>query len=624
MDNRSVANDYHEQIYSYLYPHFNDQLSPRVHTPAVDMRTFLQTRAQEHADLGAKILLDVYEPVFSMSRRRKLSEMTVEQLEDMTKFMRALAHVGRAQRTIRMEGQEILAGYVERTIARTANQTFQKRFAPVAPVKKLGPRESGLHTAYKKVAEVAAPIEAGLQRVEYICRRLDGFKDGGMAAKWIYGRAVEAAQLAEKLHKNLLRTRYKGIWDNYQTATGGSLKNRMSDVIGTVHGEQVAREKAILMYLHLQGDDNAELLLRGLNKDAATPIDRGQLNTQLKDILDAHDLKLADDILDLMDETFPMLAKVHENLTGLTLQKVRGRYMPMRQAKDTKRYGDTSESFIGVILDSAHRNTVKEVQRHLLKTRHGGLTELDLSFGGITQHLHDVVHVSSHAEFLHDVNKIISRPSFKRMMDDNVGYHVRKELDNWLTDLARPPHTEVPALSQIRQNVTMMTLGLKVLTAAKQPLAAITAMAKVPPARLAQGFATIVKRGFNNDDIMKLSQELPMRWNNRIRECAEAIAVYDPFHSNGIQASPKLREAFMYFSNWMDQVTAETVWRGAYSEGLEKYAKQGDIIFDPFAGSGTFLVSAQNLGFEYIGCELDKEYFEIAQERLGYVKQRLF
>jgi len=57
---------------------------------------------------------------------------------------------------------------------------------------------------------------------------------------------------------------------------------------------------------------------------------------------------------------------------------------------------------------------------------------------------------------------------------------------------------------------------------------------------------------------------------------------------------------------------------------LEKYAKQGDIIFDPFAGSGTFLVSAQNLGFEYIGCELDKEYFEIAQERLGYVKQRLF
>ena len=57
---------------------------------------------------------------------------------------------------------------------------------------------------------------------------------------------------------------------------------------------------------------------------------------------------------------------------------------------------------------------------------------------------------------------------------------------------------------------------------------------------------------------------------------------------------------------------------------LEKYAKEGDIIFDPFLGSGTFAVAAQNLGFDYIGCELDKDYFEIAQERLGYVKQRLF
>ena len=57
---------------------------------------------------------------------------------------------------------------------------------------------------------------------------------------------------------------------------------------------------------------------------------------------------------------------------------------------------------------------------------------------------------------------------------------------------------------------------------------------------------------------------------------------------------------------------------------LKDYAKESDIIFDPFAGSGTFLVSAQNLGFKYIGCELDKDYFEIAEKRLGFIKQRLF
>jgi site-specific DNA-methyltransferase (adenine-specific) len=52
--------------------------------------------------------------------------------------------------------------------------------------------------------------------------------------------------------------------------------------------------------------------------------------------------------------------------------------------------------------------------------------------------------------------------------------------------------------------------------------------------------------------------------------------------------------------------------------------KEGDVIFDPFMGTGTTCYVAQELKRNYIGCELDKEYFEIAQERLGYVKQRLF
>lgn len=45
-------------------------------------------------------------------------------------------------------------------------------------------------------------------------------------------------------------------------------------------------------------------------------------------------------------------------------------------------------------------------------------------------------------------------------------------------------------------------------------------------------------------------------------------------------------------------------------------AQPNDIIFDPFAGSGTTLVAAQQLGYETIGCELSNKYIEIAQSRL--------
>lgn len=40
-------------------------------------------------------------------------------------------------------------------------------------------------------------------------------------------------------------------------------------------------------------------------------------------------------------------------------------------------------------------------------------------------------------------------------------------------------------------------------------------------------------------------------------------------------------------------------------------------ILDPFMGSGSTGVAAKSLGFEFIGCEMSPEYFEIASKRIG-------
>lgn len=54
-----------------------------------------------------------------------------------------------------------------------------------------------------------------------------------------------------------------------------------------------------------------------------------------------------------------------------------------------------------------------------------------------------------------------------------------------------------------------------------------------------------------------------------------------------------------------------------YAKLILASSKPGDLIFDPFLGSGTASVVAKKLGRNYCGVELNKEYCLLAQKRLN-------
>lgn len=50
---------------------------------------------------------------------------------------------------------------------------------------------------------------------------------------------------------------------------------------------------------------------------------------------------------------------------------------------------------------------------------------------------------------------------------------------------------------------------------------------------------------------------------------------------------------------------------------LTRFAKEGDKILDTHLGSGSSRIAAYNLGFDFVGCEIDREYYEKQEERFA-------
>jgi site-specific DNA-methyltransferase (adenine-specific)/modification methylase len=58
------------------------------------------------------------------------------------------------------------------------------------------------------------------------------------------------------------------------------------------------------------------------------------------------------------------------------------------------------------------------------------------------------------------------------------------------------------------------------------------------------------------------------------------------------------------------------------TEWILDTTREGDTVLDPFMGSGTTGVACVQTGRNFIGCEIDEEYFEVARKRIAEAQQQ--
>jgi DNA modification methylase len=49
---------------------------------------------------------------------------------------------------------------------------------------------------------------------------------------------------------------------------------------------------------------------------------------------------------------------------------------------------------------------------------------------------------------------------------------------------------------------------------------------------------------------------------------------------------------------------------------IKTWSNENDIVLDCFMGSGTTGLACKNLNRDFIGIEIDKQYFDIAKQRI--------
>ena len=160
---------------------------------------------------------------------------------------------------------------------------------------------------------------------------------------------------------------------------------------------------------------------------------------------------------------------------------------------------------------------------------------------------------------------------------------------------------------------------------------------------------------FNRDWEIKWNNEIPTHdyFNELIRVSKNQIIwgenyykkyvtypgtiVWDKGNNSGVGSSAELAttnlfvRVVMYYEKWTGFVNSENA-KGfnkihpcqkpiaLYKWLLKNYAKEGDKILDTHLGSGSSRIAADQMGFDFWGYELDKDYFEASVKRFNQYK----
>lgn len=537
------------------------------------MFMFLSRKYNDEFSIGADILLKKYDAMLKTFpfQQRDFLTLTLKQAKDLDDFVRTFKFVAKNDLYVTIKADKMLVKTLAKTINRSAQTTVPKikMFRAKLPETQLEALSKGKFGAVAATQRSTADLLNGglaaLKRIEPICYQLDGFKKFGPAWKSIYNKINIAFTSEEQLGQRIFG-HYKKIFDTHTASHGKNPAKYWSATSGNLAGHDIPKEYAFFMHMNFSSLANREAMLKGLGVTSKT------LSDFLEGALNKADLKLADDIFDFFDETFPMIAKVFKEKTGRTLQKTTdGRHFPILA---DMRYAKPSEVIDDFFLETSSELFQAKVTDTFVHLRKGGVKAVKLNFQSLTQHLTDMVHYSTHYTPINEVQRLTRNADFKSAVETTMGKHVYAQFDPWLQNLAKPSRTKIDSwIGRRRRNVTFANLAFIPKTAVKQTLSFLTAMPQIGYVNAITSLKEYITNPLHfSNAIKKADPSMANRARSWNRDLADITATFDIKSNKG-----GLLKMGFYMIHKVDDVTSSVVWLGAYKKGLKLYKGNGNM-----------------------------------------------
>lgn len=443
---------------------------------------------KEQAEAGVPLLMPEW--IAQSVTQMKYEGLFVHQLESAFKAVQNIMQAGRDEKkTIARQKNIELAGITAEVLERAQKYFGKDKIDGDTPI-----------VVARKDPNAAADVLLDLNTIEAMCRALDGFQDDGPMQDFFF-RPVREAVSREYAELNRMFGEFRNLKlrvygsdfkaDMKPKDIGVCEYKRVTDAetgkvfhVPTKKMSLFTQENIICAALNMGNADNLARLKDGWGW---TDADIEKIKAQMS----REDWEYVQGIWDLLDTMWPKIKKVHELMTGTTIEKVeakpvvteygtyRGGYYPivtdLRYSETAAAQNERQEIMASAPCNFLDKHT-KSGHRKARAENVLGRPPL-LSFSVLDNHVANVIHDYEMAPVIRDAWKILRRDTIKSVITTVYGDRGYRNFGKWLNDIAANTKNNGVAsgsgdriINGIKSRTAMFALGGNIGGALMQPL----------------------------------------------------------------------------------------------------------------------------------------------------------